>query len=104
MRSQRDSVTGAAGEEAKDMITGVAQTARDTVVDLGARAAEAGATAGEYARDAGRQVTAAAQSAYGTGGDILDVVEDFARENVWSSLLIAGAIGFGLAALTKGKR
>jgi hypothetical protein len=74
------------------------------VVDLGARAGEAGTVAGEYAWDAGRQVTAAAQSAYCTGGDILDVVEDFARENVWSSLLIAGAIGFGLATLTKGKR
>ena len=103
MQTQRNGMIEVA-EEAQNTIAETAQTVKDTVADLGARAADAGARVGEYARDAGRQATAAAQSAYGTGGDVLDVVEDFARENVWGSLLIAGALGYGLACLIKSTR
>jgi hypothetical protein len=103
MRTQRNGEIPTA-EEAESTIVEAVQTAKDTVVGLGALAAEAGSAGGEFARNAGRQVTAAAQSAYGTGSDALDIVEGFARENFWGSVLIAGALGYGLACLVKSTR
>jgi ElaB/YqjD/DUF883 family membrane-anchored ribosome-binding protein len=103
MRTQRNGVTEVA-EEARDALSETAQTVKDTAADLGAKAADMGARAGEYASAAGRQANAAAQSAYSTGGDVLDVVESFTRENVWGSLLIAAAVGYGIACLVKSTR
>ena len=74
---------------------------RARAADIGARAAEIGGKAQEYAREAGRQASAAAQTAYTTGNDMLGVVEGVARENIWPALLIAGAIGYGLACIVK---
>jgi len=54
-----------------------------------ARAAEYGHQGDGICAEAGRQATAAAQTAYSTGNDVLDLVEGFTRENVWGSLLIA---------------
>ncbi len=93
MQTQRNGAIEA-GEQARDAITETAQTVKETAADLGAKA-------GEYARAAGAQASAAAQTAYGTGNDMMDMVEGFARENVWSSLLIAAAVGYGLACLVK---
>ena len=103
MRTQRNGITEAA-EEARSTISETAQTVKDTAADLGAKAADMGARAGDYASAAGRQASAAAQSAYSTGGDALDIVESFTRENVWGSLLIAAAVGYGLACLIKNTR
>ncbi|HWE79174.1 MAG TPA: hypothetical protein VG270_11710 [Pseudolabrys sp.] len=100
MESQRNGT----GEQAQSAIAETAQTVKETAAELGAKAADMGVKAGEYARVAGRQASAAAQSAYGTGNDVMDVVESFTRENVWGSLLIAGAIGYGLACLVKNVR
>ena len=91
----------ATAEQAQGTIVETAQTVRDAAVDLGAKAADVGARAGDYAREAGRQAGVAAQSAYSTGNDVLDMVESFTRQNVWGSLLIAGAVGYGLACLVK---
>ena len=55
-------------------------------------------------RHVGNQATAAAQTAYSTGNDVLSVVEGFTRENVWGSLLIAAAVGYGLACVVKNAR
>jgi ElaB/YqjD/DUF883 family membrane-anchored ribosome-binding protein len=56
------------------------------------------------AQEAGRQATAAAQTAYSQGNEMLDVVEDFVRGNVWASMLIAAAVGYGLACVVKNSR
>jgi ElaB/YqjD/DUF883 family membrane-anchored ribosome-binding protein len=103
MRTQRNGVSEAA-EEARNTISETAQTVKDTAADLGAKAADMGVRAGEYATAAGRQASAAAQTAYSTGGDVLDVVESFTRENVWGSLLLAAAVGYGVACLIKTTR
>ncbi|HVH81430.1 MAG TPA: hypothetical protein VM782_18665, partial [Stellaceae bacterium] len=60
--------------------------------------------AGRQAGAAAQTAYGAAQSAYNTGNDMLGVVEGFARENVWGSLLIAAAVGYGLACLVKSAR
>ena len=103
MQTQRNGVIETA-QEAQNTIAETAQTVKDTAADIGAKAADMGAKATEYAREAGRQATAAAQTAYSTGNDVLGVVEGFARENVWGSLLLAGAVGYGLACLIKSSR
>jgi ElaB/YqjD/DUF883 family membrane-anchored ribosome-binding protein len=96
MQTQRNGVTEAV-QDAQNTIAETAQTVKDTAVDIGAKAQD-------YAREAGRQASAAAQTAYSTGNDVLGVVESFTRENVWGSLLIAGAVGYGLACLVKSTR
>jgi ElaB/YqjD/DUF883 family membrane-anchored ribosome-binding protein len=83
--------------EAQGTIVDTAQMLRDTASDVAGRAQE---VAGEV----GRQASAAAQSAYSTGNEALDVVEGLVRENVWAGLLIAGAVGYGLACLVKSAR
>ena len=107
MRTQRNGVVEAA-EEAQGTIAETAQTVIDAATAVGGKAQEYATTVGgkaqEYATEAGRQATAAAQTAYSTGNDALAVVEDLARENIWPALLIAGAVGYGLACLFKSTR
>jgi ElaB/YqjD/DUF883 family membrane-anchored ribosome-binding protein len=103
MRGEQNGVIEAA-EQVQGTIAETAQTVKDTAADLGTRAADLGAQAGEYAREASRQASAAARSAYGTGNDVIDVVEGFARENVWGSMLIAAAVGYGIACIVKNAR
>jgi ElaB/YqjD/DUF883 family membrane-anchored ribosome-binding protein len=96
MRSQRNGVAEAA-EQARNL-------AEDTARSVGDAAANMAARAGAYTREARRQASTAAQTTYDTGGDIVDVVEGFARENLWGSLLIAAAVGYGLACVIKTAR
>jgi ElaB/YqjD/DUF883 family membrane-anchored ribosome-binding protein len=96
MRTQRNGVAEAA-EQAQSVIADTAETVKNAAADVAARA-------GDYSREAGRQASAAAQTAYGAGGDVLDVVESFTRQNVWGSLLLAAAVGYGLACLVKNTR
>jgi ElaB/YqjD/DUF883 family membrane-anchored ribosome-binding protein len=100
MRIQRNGVIEVAGE-ARDALSETAQAVKDTTTDLGAKAVGMSVRAGEYARSAGRQASAAAQSAYSTGGEARDMVETFTRENVWGSLVLAAALGYGIACLVK---
>jgi len=97
MQTQRNGVIEAT-EQAQDAMTETARTVRDTAADIGGKAQE-------YAAEAGRQATAAAQTAYdtayNTGNDMLTRVESMTRQNVWPALLIAGALGYGLACLIK---
>jgi ElaB/YqjD/DUF883 family membrane-anchored ribosome-binding protein len=97
MQTQRNGVIEAA-EQAQDAMVETAQTVRDTAATIGGKAQQ-------YATEAGRQATAAAQTAYdtayNTGNDMLTRVESLTRENVWPALLIAGALGYGLACLVK---
>jgi hypothetical protein len=86
-----------AAEEAQDAVAETATTAKSIAADVGDRAQQ-------LAREAGRQATAAAETAYGAGGDVLSIVEDAARQNIWGALLIAGAVGYGLACLVKESR
>jgi ElaB/YqjD/DUF883 family membrane-anchored ribosome-binding protein len=96
MQSQRNGVIEAA-EQAQEAVTETARTVRDAAVDIGGKAQQ-------YAAEAGRQATAAAQTAYNGGSDVLTRVESLTRENVWPALLIAGAIGYGLACVVKNAR
>ena len=97
MQTQRNGMIEAT-EQAQDAVTETARTVRDSAASLGGKAQE-------YATEAGRQATAAAQSAYDTaynaGNDMLTRVENMTRENVWPALLIAGALGYGLACLLR---
>ena len=87
----------AAAEEAQDAVAETATTAKSIAANVGDRAQQ-------LAHEAGRQVTAAAETAYGAGGDVLSIVEDAARQNILGALLIAGAVGYGLACLVKNSR
>ena len=103
MQSQRNGMIEAA-EEAQGRVAETTQTIKDTATDLGNRAQEVAREAGRQAGAAAQTAYGAAQSAYNTGNDMVDVVENFARENVWGSLLIAAAVGYGLAYLMKSSR
>ena len=96
MRTQRNGMIEAA-EATQEAVAETAQVMKDTAADLGAKAQR-------YATEAGRQVGAAAQTAYGSGNEALGLVEGMIRENVWASVLIAGAVGYGLACLVKNAR
>ena len=86
-----------ATREAQATIVETTQMLKETASDLTHKAQE-------YAREAGRQASAAAQNVYGHGNETLDVVENFARENIWTALLLAGAVGYGLACIVKNAR
>ena len=102
-QTQKNGISEAV-QEAQGTVIETAQMLKDTASDAAGMASDVAGRAQEYAREAGRQATAAAQSVYGQSNEMLDVVEGFARENVWSALLIAGAIGYGLACLVKSTR
>ena len=96
MQTPRNGITETI-EQGQGAVAEAAQTVRDTAASLGSRAQQ-------LAAEAGRQASAAAQTAYGTGNDMLDTVEGMARENIWPALLIAGAVGYGLACVVKNSR
>jgi len=100
MRTQRNGVIEAT-EQAQDAMAETARTVRDTAADIGGKAQE-------YATQAGRQAATAAQAvystAYSTGNDMLTRVESMTRNNVWAALLIAGALGYGLACVVKNSK
>jgi ElaB/YqjD/DUF883 family membrane-anchored ribosome-binding protein len=87
----------AAKEAAESAVQGVMDVAAD-VADV---AADAGARARGLARQAGRRANAAAETVYGTGSDVADLVEGVVRQNPWASLLVAMAAGYGLACVVK---
>jgi len=103
------------GKNGQARIEAAAEETAGVVAETGemlkGTANEAGSTAQDYVRAAGRQagVTAqtaygAAQTAYSQGSELLDAVGGFVRGNVWSSVLIAAAVGYGLASLVKSSR
>ena len=96
MQTQRNGVIEAV-EEAQGTVAETAQAVKDAAADVGAKAQE-------IAAQAGRQVSAAAQTVYGTSNDVLGIVEGAARENLWAALLVAGAVGYELACLVKNSR
>ena len=103
MQTQRNGVIEAA-EEVQGRVAETAQTIKETAATIGGKAQEVAAEAGRQAGAAAQTAYGAAQSAYSTSNDLLGVVEGMARENVWPALLVAGAIGYGLACLVKNSR
>jgi ElaB/YqjD/DUF883 family membrane-anchored ribosome-binding protein len=89
----------------EDKIRGAAKQAKgalaETAEAVTGAAIEAGDKAQEFAREAGRQASAAAQNLYGQGNVVLDALERSVVENPWSALLIAGALGYGMACIVK---
>ena len=69
-------------------------SAADKVSEL---ADQAAATAQDVARKAGRQANAVAESVYGQGGDLIEVIEGAIRGNPIGSVLLAAAVGYGIA-------
>jgi hypothetical protein len=57
-------------------------------------------TAQDVVREAGRQASAVAESVYGQGGDLIEVIEGAIRGNPISSVLVAAALGYGIARLS----
>jgi ElaB/YqjD/DUF883 family membrane-anchored ribosome-binding protein len=102
-RNQANQIKEAA-EEAQGTIAETAERVRSAAVEAGGKAQEFAAEAGRQAGAAAQAAYGAAQTAYSTGNDALDVVEDLARQNIWASLLVAGAVGYGLACLVKNSR
>ena len=92
-------------QQASDMVREAGRQVKSTLAETADMvqgvASDAGAKAQEYAREASRQATAAAQSLFGQGNVVLDVVERTVVENPWGAVLIAGALGYGLACLVK---
>ena len=58
---------------------------------------QAAATAQDIARKAGRQASAVAESVHGQGGDLIEVIEGAIRDNPIGSVLLAAAVGYGIA-------
>jgi ElaB/YqjD/DUF883 family membrane-anchored ribosome-binding protein len=87
-------MVGEAAQQAKKVIADTAQRVKGAALDAGDRAQT-------FAREAGRQATAAAETLYGQGNEMRDVIERAVVENPWPALLIAGAIGYGMACLVK---
>jgi|ERR1700729_3893437 ElaB/YqjD/DUF883 family membrane-anchored ribosome-binding protein len=92
-----------AARSAKGTITEMAQQAPDTISETtdrvtAAAAATADAAAG-IARETGRRVGAATESALGSGNAILNAMDAPIRANPWAALLVAGAVGYGISLL-----
>jgi ElaB/YqjD/DUF883 family membrane-anchored ribosome-binding protein len=88
MSDPKDTI-GSAAERAKSAVADTADTLKETVN-------RAGNTAVAVAREAGRQTAEAADTIYGQGSDVLDVVEDTIRQNPLLAVLTAAAIGYGI--------
>jgi ElaB/YqjD/DUF883 family membrane-anchored ribosome-binding protein len=86
---------------AKAAASDAAQRIADVAADVADAAADAGTRARTLAQDAGRRANAAAETVYGTGSEVADLVEDVVRQNPWASLFVAMAAGYGLACIVK---
>jgi hypothetical protein len=74
-------------------------TAAETVSDLAGKAAEAGATLRGAAIETGKQVGDAAAKTYRQGVRASEYVSQSTAEQPLLALLLAGAVGFGIAYL-----
>jgi ElaB/YqjD/DUF883 family membrane-anchored ribosome-binding protein len=82
----------------KDTVSGTVGSALKAATDKASEVAgEAIDNAQEMARETGRQARAVAGTVYGQGTDVINVIEGAIRENPMGAILIAGAIGYGLA-------
>jgi ElaB/YqjD/DUF883 family membrane-anchored ribosome-binding protein len=79
------------------------QDAQTSAATLARQASEAGrqamTQAGEVAREAGNKATQAATNLYQQGSRAGDFISRYAAEQPVTALLVAGAIGYGLAYL-----
>jgi hypothetical protein len=78
----------------------IAQTVSGAVDKVSSVAGHAAETAQDVAREARRQANAVVESAYGQGGDLVEVIEGAIRGNPISSVLVAAALGYGIARLS----
>jgi ElaB/YqjD/DUF883 family membrane-anchored ribosome-binding protein len=78
------------GERAKTAIADTAETAKELATQ-----AEEGAV--KLARSARQQASVVTDVAYTQGNVLIGVVEDAVRQNPWGALLVAGAVGYGIA-------
>jgi ElaB/YqjD/DUF883 family membrane-anchored ribosome-binding protein len=78
----------------------IAQTVSGAVDKVSSVAGHAAETAQDVAREARRQANAVVENAYDQGGDLIEVIEGAIRGNPISSVLMAAAIGYGIARLS----
>jgi hypothetical protein len=81
-------------------VSAIAQTVSGAADKVSSVVSQAAETAEGVAREAGRRASAMAESAYGQGGDLIDVIEGAIRGNPIGSVLAAAAIGYGIAHLS----
>jgi len=91
------------GEQAKSVITETTEAAKAAVSRGMTAAQEAGEAAQGMARQAAQQATAAAGTVYNQSLEARDVLEQAVVQNPFLSLLVAGAIGYGLACLVRNR-
>jgi ElaB/YqjD/DUF883 family membrane-anchored ribosome-binding protein len=87
-------------KDTEDSASAIAQTVSGAADKVSRVAGQAAETAQGVAREAGRQASAVAESVYGQGGDLVDVIEGAIRGNPISSVLVAAAVGYGIARLS----
>jgi ElaB/YqjD/DUF883 family membrane-anchored ribosome-binding protein len=88
-------------QQASDVVRKAGRQAKSTLAETADRVQEAAMEAGGKAQEFARQAGAAAQGLYGQGNVALDIVERAVVENPWGAILVAGALGYGLACLVK---
>jgi ElaB/YqjD/DUF883 family membrane-anchored ribosome-binding protein len=91
-------------KDAESSASAMAQTVSGAVDKVSSVAGQAAETAQDVAREARRQASAVVESAYGQGGDLIEVIKDTIRGNPISSVLVAAAIGYGIAHLSYHRR
>jgi ElaB/YqjD/DUF883 family membrane-anchored ribosome-binding protein len=88
----------------KDKVVDAAQEADSIIKEGAAAVGDIASQAKEkvigVAREAGNQAASAAQAAYSQGNELLDTIEEAVRHNPWTTLLLVGAIGYGLGLYT----
>jgi ElaB/YqjD/DUF883 family membrane-anchored ribosome-binding protein len=103
MASDAAKQAGAAMQGKLDQGKAMMQDAHASVGTFARQASEAGrqamAQAGEVARAAGNQATQAATNLYQQGTRAGGFISQYAAEQPMTALLVAGAIGYGLAYL-----
>ena len=90
--SQQGGESGGAMEQARSMVSNVGEQARSAVAD-------AGSTAQDLARRAREQAAAAGDALYQGGTSVGAYVGRNVNEYPFAALLVAGAVGYGLAYL-----
>jgi ElaB/YqjD/DUF883 family membrane-anchored ribosome-binding protein len=80
-------------KEPESSASPIAQTVSGAVDKVSSVAGHAADTAQDLARQVRRQAKPVVESAYGQGGDLIEVIEDAIRSKPISSVLVAAAIG-----------
>ena len=88
-------------EQARDTANGAVRQARNALSDTADSVKNLANDAAERAQLLAREAGAAAESLYNS--DMRANIERAVVENPWAALLVAGALGYGIARLMRGR-